>query len=664
MVNVWLIVITTALVSILAVLLVLSGKKDFGGETPNLRIMVDDRINQIESKEKEDISKLSKTFNEQFQKIDNVDKVYKTHETKIAEIEQRTKSQQEEVAKLRKENEHLGSKMNDIDQTVKELLRKSTSGTIAETKPSKDGTPIDAKTIDTSTIEDFTSCSAFTSKKVNSDFPPTTTPRIYEMVRLGISSFCVGGTSDVSVYFSWEGTDVCSNEAKSHVSVRYWQVEGAASAEKTETDAQMVGCFVDDKSRTWRFFAARLSRLKPEINYSYTLEYDKYATPRVFSAPPLPGSKTETNIILVGDTQMPNANRVIQSFAKFTGFHDLVVHVGDGTYTTNHGDCYNKKGDRDANGHCGWNCTGLTCAAANRMSAGVLDGVRGWTRQFDGSINGRMPWMTTMGNHDNDLQWFLSVRPTAASALPGVHPSDVFYDTKESILQFAHSGKTMQELMMLAAEYMKMPHFYSFDYGQIHIVSIGTEDNPMNAYEEFNGQPLTDELNLRFEKHFGRNSRQFQWLVKDLAQANARRDKVPWILLYTHRPLYHTSSHHPNCGRGGDWYVCMVRDTYEPVLRQFGVDIVMSGHSHHYSRSFPMFKGAVDMEKGTIHSVIGTGGFELTNRFSTAPWVASRRGDRFGYVHLSITNSTHAKWVFVDADTTVLDELWIVRQRS
>jgi hypothetical protein len=278
--------------------------------------------------------------------------------------------------------------------------------------------------------------------------------------------------------------------------------------------------------------------------------------------------------------------------------------------------------------------------------------------------------MTTMGNHDNDLQWFLSVRPTVASALPGVHPSDIFYDTKSSISEFAHSGRSMKELMMLSLEYMKMPHFYSFDHGQIHIVSIGTEDNPMNAYEEFNGQPLTDELKQRFEKHFGRNSRQFQWLVKDLAMANTRRDKVPWIVLYTHRPLYHTSSHHPNCGNGGDWYLCMVRDTYEPILRQFGVDMVVTGHSHHYSRSHPMYKGEIDEAKGTIHIVVGTGGYDLTNRFSSMPkWVAVRQGDTFGYCHLTIANKTHARWVFVGShggrgDDTIVDDVWLVRHRD
>ena len=220
--------------------------------------------------------------------------------------------------------------------------------------------------------------------------------------------------------------------------------------------------------------------------------------------------------------------------------------------------------------------------------------------------------------------------------------------------------------MALAFEYMKMPHFYSFDFGKVHVVSIGTEDNPNNAYEQHNGSPLTDELKVRFEKHFGRNSRQFQWLIKDLSEANRKRDKVPWIILFTHRPLYHTSSHHPNCGTGGDWYVCLFRDAYEPLFRQFGVNIVMSGHSHHYSRSLPIHQGKIDLAKGVVHSTIGTGGYELTSAFTRQPeWIAYRQGSDFGYVRLTVTNNTHARWTFLspddDAQSKILDHVWITR---
>jgi hypothetical protein len=77
-----------------------------------------------------------------------------------------------------------------------------------------------------------------------------------------------------------------------------------------------------------------------------------------------------------------------------------------------------------------------------------------------------MAYVSTMGNHDNDLQWFLAIRPTCASALPGVHPDDVVYSTQDALRLFAHSTLTMKEIYAQALDYMKSPHFYSFDYGK------------------------------------------------------------------------------------------------------------------------------------------------------------------------------------------------------
>merc|ERR1719171_276776 len=99
---------------------------------------------------------------------------------------------------------------------------------------------------------------------------------------------------------------------------------------------------------------------------------------------------------------------------------------------------------------------------------------------------------------------------------------------------------------------MKMPYFYSFDFNRVHIVSIGTEDNPINAYETAGSayqtaDELPPELKKRFDLHYGEKSEQYRWLKADLEKANANRERLPWIVLFTHRPMYHTSTHHPNC---------------------------------------------------------------------------------------------------------------------
>ncbi|KAH9255986.1 hypothetical protein BASA81_005762 [Batrachochytrium salamandrivorans] len=512
-------------------------------------------------------------------------------------------------------------------------------------------------------IDDFTSCSNYLVHPVKQlAFPkPSGKGNAYEFIRIGVSDFCVPGKTDVSVFFTLQalatgGRDDCLNENLSQVSVRFGRL-----AMVSETKAQMVGCFQDDAKRSWRFFAARLSALEPDQPYQYTIEHEVNSPVRSFYSPPLPGAEQETNILFVGDTMHPGADFVMKEAAKQSNMHDLVVHVGDGTYGTNNGACYGQRRSREPTSECGWDCTGIKCDGAGRMSAQVLDKIRVWTKSFDDNIKGGMAWMTTMGNHDNDLQWFLSMRPTCASALPGVHPDDVIYSTNDALKVFAHSSLGMREVYSKALDYMKSPHFYSFDYGKVHVVSLGSEDNPMNAYEEWDGEPLDANQLDRFERHYGKHSKQYKWLIKDLS--DAKRNLVPWVVVFTHRPLYSTAYHHANCQAGGDWYACKFRDTYEPVFRQFNVDLVVSGHSHHYSRSQPMYKGQIDRERGIVYSVIGVGGFEVTGEsFSQANWIASRQGSEFGYVRMVVKNATHAKWTHQLITGKVFDETWLVRR--
>lgn len=95
--------------------------------------------------------------------------------------------------------------------------------------------------------------------------------------------------------------------------------------------------------------------------------------------------------------------------------------------------------------------------------------------------------------------------------------------------------------------------YYSFDYGDIHVISV-------NSYDE--------DLTV--------NGPQYQWMEEDL-QAN---DKG-WTIFICHYP--------PHDGRNlnsdnGDRNILM-REVYGPLLEEYGVDLVLSGHSHSYQRS-------------------------------------------------------------------------------
>lgn len=105
--------------------------------------------------------------------------------------------------------------------------------------------------------------------------------------------------------------------------------------------------------------------------------------------------------------------------------------------------------------------------------------------------------------------------------------------------------------------------YYAFDYGNIHIVSL---DSQLSA---------RDPAQLAAMK---------QWLIADL-QANQQ----DWTIVIFHHPPYskganHDSDlmeHHPVDRPQYD-----MRKEFTPVFEAHGVDVVYSGHSHSYERSY------------------------------------------------------------------------------
>ncbi|MCZ8522069.1 MULTISPECIES: purple acid phosphatase family protein [Paenibacillus] len=89
---------------------------------------------------------------------------------------------------------------------------------------------------------------------------------------------------------------------------------------------------------------------------------------------------------------------------------------------------------------------------------------------------------------------------------------------------------------------------YSFDYGAVHIAVLNTES---------------------------KTDRQTAWLRRDLAAT----DK-PWKIVAMHRGAY-----------GGNTY--KKAQQWVPVLDEFQVDLVLQGHNHEYSRSYPLRGGKV-----------------------------------------------------------------------
>lgn len=102
--------------------------------------------------------------------------------------------------------------------------------------------------------------------------------------------------------------------------------------------------------------------------------------------------------------------------------------------------------------------------------------------------------------------------------------------------------------------------FYSFDYGNVHFLSLdsyGREDNATRLYDTL--------------------GRQVQWIKKDLA---ANKNKG-WVVAYWHHPPYSKGSRESD----GDPEMTGIRQNFIRILERYGVDLIVCGHSHVYERS-------------------------------------------------------------------------------
>ena len=100
--------------------------------------------------------------------------------------------------------------------------------------------------------------------------------------------------------------------------------------------------------------------------------------------------------------------------------------------------------------------------------------------------------------------------------------------------------------------------YYSFDYGNIHVVSLDSHDTDRTP-----GSPM------------------LSWLENDLA-ANTQF----WTIAIFHHPPYTKGSHDSDNPFDSGGRMDDIRENVLPILESYGVDVVLSGHSHVYERSF------------------------------------------------------------------------------
>lgn len=124
--------------------------------------------------------------------------------------------------------------------------------------------------------------------------------------------------------------------------------------------------------------------------------------------------------------------------------------------------------------------------------------------------------------------------------------------------------------------------YYSLDYEGVHFSCLNTNDT----------------LNKESEEATGLSEAQMMWLENDLAAHKDDRFKI--VLM--HKGIFDAGSHCANVAEGKDYDIDQIRKQLTPLFNEYHVDLVLQGHDHLYSLSYPIVSTSDgdDVDKGYI----------------------------------------------------------------
>lgn len=204
-------------------------------------------------------------------------------------------------------------------------------------------------------------------------------------------------------------------------------------------------------------------------------------------------------------------------------------------------------------------------------------------RKNAGAVFSNLPLLSTVGNHESN---FIGGKP------------ELFLD----VFALPQNGP----------EGFK-EEFFSFDAANCHILVL-------NSWIFSGEQKLTEADYARVN----------DWIRRDLASSTA-----DWQIVITHIPTYAVHS---------DATAAAVQKNWAPIFEQYGVDLVFEGHQHVYRRSYPLYEGKIDYEKGVTY-IMGVSGSKF---YGSADETLSER---------TVYNISTYQLVQIDGDTLTVQTL-------
>jgi predicted phosphohydrolase len=160
---------------------------------------------------------------------------------------------------------------------------------------------------------------------------------------------------------------------------------------------------------------------------------------------------------------------------------------------------------------------------------------------------------------------------------------------------------------------------------------------------------------------------QYNWVKSKLKEATRLRDeenKIDWIVVMVHKPLYTLKGQHKPERKA--------RDLYQPLFDKHQVDLVLHGHTHNMQRTHPIKYGGLDNEPiitesgldfsqdhGQIYIISGAGGRKLY-KFAEPKnnWTPFAQDEEYGY-HLLVIEGKKIDIFEKSNDGDILEQITV-----
>lgn len=208
-----------------------------------------------------------------------------------------------------------------------------------------------------------------------------------------------------------------------------------------------------------------------------------------------------------------------------------------------------------------------------------------WDKWFDAcqDVIARIPAMPSEGNHE-------TYSVNGNNGLPGwVPPSGSTAEPYEYVRQFKVPQNGPDSLHTQA---------YSWNYGNVHFAVIDSQFD----------EEVTADKKPRFTEQSFLNA-QAAWLDNDLKNTTAKQ----WKIVIFHKTPYFNKATRANE---------KIKATFCPVIDKHHVDLVINGHDHGVSRTYPIKNDTFQSTpaRGTVYYVTGRGGRKYYTDLSKKVW--------------------------------------------